>query len=116
MLAHCSRACAILLGCCTTLLAGPAAHGNMLTLKPLPEGSTPEQFSQRVSTALELHLPFLARPYTQAQIAEWVVKQAPREHGVKVRHMFANLSAEDKIDGHIYWLGVIISGHIARPS
>jgi len=79
MPAHCSRACAILLGCCTTLLAGPAAHGNMLTLKPLPEGSTPEQFSQRVSTALELHVPFLARPFTPAQIAEWVVAQAPRE-------------------------------------
>ena len=55
------------------------AHMLTLTLKPLPEGSTPEQFSQRVSTALELHVPFLARPFTPAQIAEWVVAQAPRE-------------------------------------
>eukprot|EP00964_Phaeocystis_antarctica_P018906 scaffold10415_cov23-Phaeocystis_antarctica.AAC.1 len=26
---HCSRACGILLGCCTTLLAGLAAHGKI---------------------------------------------------------------------------------------
>ena len=53
-----------------------------------------------MTNALENHIPYLMRPMSEAQIADWVVKQAPQEHGIETRHMFSNLSAEDKKCGH----------------
>ena len=62
------------------------SHLLMLTLRPLPKGATAEQFSLRVTNALENHIPYLMRPMTDAQIADWVVKQAPHDwHGHRLR-------------------------------
>ena len=49
-----------------------------LQLKPLPKGSSPDEFSTRVTFALENHIPYLERPFADdASISEWLIKQVP---------------------------------------
>ena len=76
------------------------AHLLALSFSPLPPGSAPEQYSQRVSDALENHIPFLSRPATEEWIADWVVGQAPREHAIEVRNMYNKLGTAEKADSH----------------
>jgi hypothetical protein len=76
------------------------AHLLALSFSPLPPGSTSEQYSQRVSDALENDIPFLSRPATVEWISEWVVNQAPREHAIEVRGMYNRLSTDEKKDSH----------------
>ena len=72
-----------------------------LQLKPLAKGSSPDEFSARVTYAIEKHMPFLERPFANdTAISAWVVKQVPLEHGIEVRGMFNALSAADKMDPH----------------
>ena len=72
-----------------------------LQLKLLVKGSSPDEFSARVTYALENHIPFLERPFAnETSISGWVVKQVPLEHGIEVRGMFNALSAGDKSDPH----------------
>ena len=50
-----------------------------LQLKPLAKGSSPDEFSARVTYAIENHMPFLERPFANdTAISAWVVKQVPR--------------------------------------
>jgi len=76
------------------------AHLLALSFSPLPPGSTPEQFSLRVTEALENDIPFLSRTATEEWISEWVVNQAPREHAIEVRGMYNRLTAAEKKDSH----------------
>ena len=44
-----------------------------LQLKPLAKGSSPDEFSARVTYALENHIPFLERPFAnETSISGWV--------------------------------------------
>ena len=46
-----------------------------LTLKPLGSSATPQEFAQRVGTAMKDHVFFLTRPFAdKASISQWVVK------------------------------------------
>ena len=76
------------------------AHLLALSFSPLPPGSTTEQFSQRVTDALENDIPFLSRKPTEEWISEWVINQAPREHAIEVRGMYNRLSDAEKKDSH----------------
>ena len=63
-----------------------------LQLKPLAKGSSPDEFSARVTYALENHMPFLERPFANnTAISGWVVKQVSFEHGIEVRGMFPSM-------------------------
>ena len=60
-----------------------------LQLKPLAKGSSPDEFSARVTYSIENHMPSLERPFANGTaISAWVVKQVPLEHGIEVRGMF----------------------------
>ena len=76
-------------------------HLLALELSSLPPGATADQFSLRVTTALEKHIPYLKRVATPEWTAEWVSQQAPREHRVEVTQMYDALSATEKTDAHL---------------
>ena len=76
-------------------------HMLALDLSTLPAGATADQFSLRVTTAMEKHIPFLKRKATPEWTAEWVSQQAPREHRIEVTGMYEALSAAEKADPHL---------------
>ena len=97
-------------------------HLLALELSSLPPGATADQFSLRVTTALEKHIPYLKREATPEWTAEWVSQQAPREHRVEVTQMYDALSATEKTDAHLVASRVIdimaraVDPSVRRPS
>ena len=96
-----------------SMLVGEAAVHDAalvkLDLAPLPKGANGDAFSKRVTEALELHIPFLTRPFpNETAISYWVCKQAPHEHAVEVRTMYKELPAADKARPHL------VAGHIVE--
>ena len=58
----------------------------MLSLKPLPDGASADEFSTRVSTAIEKHFPYLERGFdTPEGPGLWVLRQVPIAHGAETR-------------------------------
>ena len=59
-----------------------------LQLKPLLKGSSPDDFSTRMTFALENHIPYLERPFADdAFISRWVIKQVPFGQGARQPHL-----------------------------
>ena len=55
-----------------------------LQLKPLPDGSTPDEYSLRVVGALTNHIPYLERPFpSRERMSWWVLQQAPDAHSAR---------------------------------
>ena len=56
----------------------------LLQYKPLPDTCTPDEFSTRVSTAIENHFPYLERKFdTPEGEGLWVLRQMPAVHGAE---------------------------------
>ena len=54
-----------------------------LRLTPLPENCEPARFDQRVSEALEQHIPFLSRPFAALKdVSVWIIEQLPSDLSV----------------------------------
>ena len=72
-----------------------------LQLKPLQDGSTPDEYSLRVVGALTNHIPYLERPFpTRERISWWAVQQAPDVHSSEARQMYERLTASEKDNPH----------------
>ena len=73
----------------------------MLTLKPLADSASADEFSDRVSTAIEKHFPYLERGFDSEEAkGVWVLRQVPLAYGAEARAKYESLSTAEKGSPH----------------
>ena len=69
----------------------------MKLVDPLPNDSTSLDFMERITIALEYHIPYLEQSLeSNMSIAEWVLAQTPFVHGYAARVMFDALDVDER--------------------
>ena len=88
-----------------------------LSLKPLSDSCSPQEFTTRVNIALKDHIPFLSRPFiNDGTLGKWIVDQLPSDLGADGRALVKNAPVDDLRYGHkMADLFIFIESSAHRP-